>query len=501
MPDIVSPPVQLHKLEKLRRVGLLEKYSTTRHHLGFYHNVSVSAAYTLPQSPEYPLKDCIYHASRALINEHPALSAVPVDEDTSKPYFVRLPEIDLAKSIFFDDWGCSFAPDGDNQDGEFPVESWDHKLEQFLQSQHDTPFTPGLPFWRLYILADYHDERHFVAVFVYHHGIGDGSSGKAFHATLLRALADAPSGGSKHPELVVKPPETPLLPALESLHPLPYSLPFLLKAGLDAKLPCRRDPRLWTGGKIRLPLRTKVRIMTVSESTTTILKQLCREHGTTITAALQTLLASALFAYLPRTYTKLHCAGAVSARRWLPRDVVTDNSMGVWVLDFSEMYTRAAVTESGSGFPWNEVQRSRKNIEHFLRRRGKNSQVALLRYVSNYHRDLCTSMIGKDRDASFEVSNLGCFKPTSSPQGLQLDENKSTDDKVCEMNGPRIGKMVFSQCANVAACAVNLSVITGGDGRLVLMFCWQESIVEPELMASVVEQMQKDISRLVKDAH
>ncbi|EEP77598.1 predicted protein [Uncinocarpus reesii 1704] len=435
------------------------------------------------------------------VGEHPILSAVPVGEDTNSPYFVRLPEIDLAKSIFFDTWNCDFAQELDGEDDGTSSESWGRKFDEFIESQHDTPFTPGLPFWRLHIIPGSRDEQRFIAVFVYHHALGDGSSGKAFHTTFLRALPDALAFNPGEVEKIVKTPNKPLLPTLEALRSLQLSFFYILKVIFNTKLWPRRDPELWTGEKIHLPLKNKMHHITVPEKKTAVLKRLCRKHGATITAALQTLVARALFAHLPNQFKKLHCSGAVSTRRWLPRDIVTDDSIGVWVLDFSEDYTREAVAGQPS-FPWDEAQRSRKTIETFLHSQGRNTNVALLKFVRDYHRDLLTSMIGKDRGASFEVSNIGMLTDPTSFSGLHSNENDKHPGGASQpLQKPRIGRMIFSQSGNVAGCAVNVSVITGGDGCLVLTFCWQESAVETGLVKAVIEQVQKDIDMLTEDAH
>lgn len=479
-------------------LGGLEKYSAVRHHRGFYYNVAVSATYTLSGALGHPLKDYVFKAVGALIERHPILSAVPVGEDTNRPYFVRLPEIDLSKSVFFQDGDYGLSPEVDESDK--PESNWGPKFDEFLQSQHDTPFDTGLPFWRLFIMTDNNTEQRFMAVFVYHHAIGDGTSGKAFHATFLNELGNALTLPPGDAEAIVRPLNLQLLPSLENLHPLPLSIFYILKTVFRSKIWSRRDPQLWTGAKMNLPLRNKVHHLSLSETTTTAIKHLCRKHSTTITAMLQTLLARALFAHIPNTYNKLCCTGAVSSRRWLPNDVVTDDSIGVWVQDFTDKYHRKDIAVSES-FPWDEAQRSKQNIEAVLRRRGKNTNVGLLRFVKDFHRNLLTQNLGKERNLSFEVSNIGVFRDAltllpSSSDGKESDENGTN-----LLQRPQVGRMIFSQSANVVGAAVNLSVVTGGDGCLVLTLSWQENVVETSVMALVMKQMRNQIKLLVSDAH
>lgn len=82
------------------------------------------------------------------------------------------------------------------------------------------------------------------------------------------------------------------------------------------------------------------------------------------------------------------------------------------------------------------------------------------------------SMIGTERDAAFEISNLGRF----------------ADDDAGEASGApwRVGRMVFSRSAVAFGAALNTSVVSGGDGALTIGFSWQEGVVEDELVEGVV---------------
>lgn len=59
----------------------------------------------------------------------------------------------------------------------------------------------------------------------------------------------------------------------------------------------------------------------------------------------------------------------------------------------------------------------------------------------------------------------------------------------------KVGKMVFSRCAFVSGSAISTSVVTGGDGCLVLGFSWQEGIVEEELVDEVMAGVREEIER------
>ena len=258
---------------------------------------------------------------------------------------------------------------------------------------------------------------------------------------------------------------------------MPLSFFYLAKKVFQAKVWSRRDPGLWTGSKIQTPLKTRVRLVPFPAQILTRLRARCRQEQTTITALLQTVVARSLFAHLPEGFFRLNCTGALSARRWLP-DVITDESMGVFVVDMEESYSRSEVMAADGSFPWDEARRSRQTIEGALSLEGRDAGPNLLRFVNDYQQELCLSKVGQDRDKSFEVSNIGAVHFESDPEK------------------PSIEGMVFSQCASIMGNALMVSVVTGGDGCLVLALSWQEGVVEEQLVDAFIESTKDELRHL-----
>lgn len=418
------------------------------------------------------MKDYVYRACAISIAEHPVLSAIPAADDTQQPYFVRLPQIDLDKAVSFEhrENGSSLTTSVDGD----PTPDLD--LQALLERQHNIPFTAPNPYWRLCILTSSDDERQFTAAFVYHHAIGDGTSGKAFHQTFLRALHSAESENSPTKSIITTPSQ-PLLPNIEQIHPMPLSFFFLAKKLFQAKIYSPRDPGLWSGGKIQTEGKTRVRLVPFSKTLVTSLRGQCRQEATTITAVLHAAFARSLFANLPLRYTHLNCTGAISCRRWLPD--ITDEVMGVYVGDIEESYTRSSTTlNDPHAFPWSEARRSKQTLEAAVQRQGRDAGPNLLKYVSDFQQELCWSKVGSERDKSFEVSNIGVLS--------------------CEVvpGQPRIEGMVFSQCASVVGNAIGISVVTGGDGCMVLAITWQDTVVEESLIEGAVEFLKRELKGL-----
>lgn len=95
-----------------------------------------------------------------------------------------------------------------------------------------------------------------------------------------------------------------------------------------------------------------------------------------------------------------------------------------------------------------------------------------------------SSKVGMERSSSFGVSNIGVFKAAASAaSGAEGKWN--------------IGRMVFSRSAFVAGSVIDVGVVTGPDGCIVLGFCWQEGIVSDELVEVVVEGTREGIESAV----
>ncbi|KAL4917716.1 alcohol acetyltransferase [Aspergillus aurantiobrunneus] len=454
------------EFERLRAVGLSEKYSTARHPLRFYLNVALSANYTIPETFLLPLKDYIYRAVETLINQHPILSAIPLGEDTKEPYFARLPEIDLTQPISFQKPAQSLC-----------LDEHDSELQSLLETQHNTGFTAPLPFWRLIVLADDDSARRFTAVFVYHHGLGDGTSGKAFQRTFLQALRGAASLKSGEAKQVVTPPKTALLPNLEAVHPLPISMLYLLKAIFRKWFDSKPDPKLWAGGPIQLPLKTQVRLVVLTAAQTSALVQVCRKHDTTVTCAVETAIARSLFPHIPDKFTVIEGSLPITQRPWLP-DTITDDSMGVYVQTLEQTFSRKTVTQEA--FPWSEAQRTRRSVTKELALKSKDTSVGLFKYVQDYRRDLCETKVGKARTSTFELSSLGVVKT----------------ENVEDPSVPQMGRVIFTQCASVTGSALEFSMITGADGCLGLGISWQTNVLKDDMVQDVIDTLKKELHQL-----
>ncbi len=436
--------------------GALEQFSSARHHLGFYNNVGLSAAYACPTLRSADLKTSIFSALAIVIERHPILSAIVMDEDSNEPHFARLAEINLEEAVAF---VIRQLPE--------TGKSRDVELDNILALQHNKSFKENhgsLPFWRLVITTPPQRENEFVASFIFHHSLGDGASGMLFHRDFLAALSSDPLPLANH---IFLPSNKTLLPNLETLLPLAN--------------PCIPTPHnssnLWSGSKIIPPTRSNFHSLTFSAKTTYFLLQACKQHSTSLSSILPVMVASALFSVLPETFASLECTIPVSLRRFLP-ETVNENVIGVFLDAFSAYYDRSGFPTPDSQFPWSEAQRSQALIGEYLKGNGEKMNVAKFKQIKDM-RDFFKSRIGSERGTSFDVSNLGVMK---------IDGE--------QMQGWEMGKLVFSRSAFVTGSAIAAGVVTGPDGCLTTGFCWQEGVVERNVMEMMVEKVRAGVEIL-----
>ncbi|RWA03315.1 hypothetical protein EKO27_g11790 [Xylaria grammica] len=216
----------------IRPFGNLECYEYHMLQLRFLGNTIVSCRYTLPAAL---LADADRHhdvvvarvedAIARVVLEHAALRIDVVNADSKRPAWVGVERVDFAHHVRWEEGG------GGADD------SSDAKLREIIERRLDEPEAnlAKRPGWRVLVLHGRGGSDPFLdIVFDYSHGLGDGTSGKIFHETLLRLLNTPPptSAESQSPLanriLTIPPTAAPLPPAVEKLAKFPVSAKFAL---------------------------------------------------------------------------------------------------------------------------------------------------------------------------------------------------------------------------------------------------------------------------------
>lgn len=414
----------------------------------------------------FDVRRLIYAALANVIRKHGILSAIPVDEDSPNACFARLPFIDLERSVFFITRSQPVA-----------VGEEDRELDAILQEQHNTNFKSEygtLPFWRLLVLQDPGVENDFTASFIFHHSIGDGVAGLIFHKEFRNALEEASSpSASRDPVItqVAVPSDLTLLPPLEELHPLTIN-------ESPAKSPTT-GLKEWTGNPICAPCITHYRSLYLTPDASKTFIQECKKNSLSLTSVLPSIIATVLLDILPSTVEALTCIIPVNLRPWLnlPRSEA-NNAIGTFIDAFKVQLRRShhSVQDQTATLVPSAARETSKAIATYLTGNPSPSgepytAVAIFKTIPDVSL-VFQSTIGKDRDAAFEVSNLGAFPGPA----------KAGADALWQ-----VGRVTFSRSSVVSGSAVTMSVVSGGDGALSVGFSWQEGIVEDAMVDRLVQ--------------
>jgi hypothetical protein len=147
-----------------------------------------------------------------------------------------------------------------------------------------------LPLWSLTVLADN------TVIFSWHHGIGDGMSGLAFHRALVIAL-NTDNTIYKGLESIDISSTAVITPAIDSLISLRPSLSQVCRILFENIFPVSwtRGASAWTGNNVKeSSLRTELRLLELSPEDNTKFVACCRKHKATLIPALHTLAVSVL---------------------------------------------------------------------------------------------------------------------------------------------------------------------------------------------------------------
>jgi len=428
---------------------------------------------------ESALLPFVYSACARVIQKHPILSAVPVtlprDNETS---FVQLPTIDLTRCVRIVQRTTPRSTKA-TPDGFYPR---DAELDELLELEHNSSWRDNLirgkllPTWRLVIVTE-PTTNTFTACFVYHHSLGDGGSGPAFQRAFASALtAEIISVPDGH---YVCDQDTTLLPAIESTGMLTVSRWYLIKEVAKSMIPwlSSASSSLWSGGPQKNKPRTRVYSIFLSPALSSKFLSACHASKTTITGALLAITASTLFQILPAHFDQLVAQVPVSLRPLMPQ-VVDKEDICVFVTAAILTYHRAQFSHEDQSTLASDLvvvsQQSRRTIVDYLAKGTSDLSISLLPYVTDL-KSFFLEKQGRKRESSFEISNLGVAASHDGARDIQ--------------------RMTFSQSANGAGSALQISCITGGDGCLVLCTSWQDGIVDQTIIHDFFDQLPKTLQQ------
>ncbi|EKM56129.1 uncharacterized protein PHACADRAFT_257207 [Phanerochaete carnosa HHB-10118-sp] len=448
----------------------MERYHVLLSQLGFDSCVAIAGKYVSVSGT--PLtKEVIYPALHTMMQTHAGLGMQIAAGVTRAdiPKYVRLPEVDLDAVVEF-------------------LEDSAADVDELLRAQLGRPFALGTsaPLWRVTVVNG------ATVVFAAHHAIADGQSGPALHATLLSALNDTATDQSKEFDRTVAVPQAiPLAEPTEAYMNISLSWSSIFHLLYQLLVPKSWLPSAtaWTGNSIPpVPsLDMHVRCWSVSAAQTREILRRCREHGTTLTAFLHTLLVGVLARVLAEERSEeasacstVNVAVPVSLRRFTgvpPRGLCNHIST---VYFFSPL---RPVLVGGGDFSWEATRAFGKELHGSVSRAPELLGKLRLLFRCGVAESYFRGILGKRRASGMGLSNLGPF-PVAKQEG--------------EVSRWTISNVFFAQCDVVRGAAVKVNVVGSPEGTTNVAFTWGKASLDEDLANTLIREVKTTLDAMLE---
>ncbi|KAI5265587.1 hypothetical protein E4T47_08526 [Aureobasidium subglaciale] len=464
--------------------GNNEKRYIVRQSLGYYRTLAIGGIYTFATGSTPAIsKQTFVPALKHCIATHPLLSATIEGQDGESPAFSRPQTLDLHNHIelfSIADLGAGIRDASEKDlihrvtvrtlDGEF------HSVD-------------SIPPWKIVVFAlpsqecvkDQSSQRLFI-LFAYYHSHGDGKSALTFHKTFLQGLKYQQSSGDEL--FSCETPSMPLPPTIEQAGKLSISWSYLLSPLFGAYLPdivarslglrASTTPKAsdaWKGIKVPFDhdtFTTGLDFFRSPRRTMDTALQLCRAHNVKFTGLLHQLIVRVLSEVLPSDASTgapigSFISGTVVDLRHLLKDIGPDDMACPGPTASFELFQRSEIgdwknlTELRSESPlWTAARKTTENLAKCASTL-HDQPIGLLAYLSKF-RPWMQGEAEKDRDSSYEISNLGVFDPMGASQkGAWNTES-----------------MFFAQPANEMGSCLAFNIVTRKGGDTTVSVTWQE---------------------------
>ncbi|PIA98758.1 hypothetical protein CB0940_03753 [Cercospora beticola] len=483
--DLISTPCSV-QAPKYQSIGLNEKRCIVREYLSLYNNIITIGTYSGPS--QITSATAIKALKRCTI-QHPALSTTIRYQPTEKFELVRPAKVDISQHLqIVDDIGEGNA-----------------FLQNILDRLHNDPIVEddSIPQWKAVVVRL---ETGFHLAFSCSHGLADGRSGQAFHATFLETLQNLSSYDQDIDEDTILPTTKQWnpVPPMEKVGNLTISWKFLLGPLANEYFPKavtrflglaeEQVEDLWLGAKEKpaLPeegelLATGVRVVSVSAEVLELVLARARMHDAKLTGLVSFLIARALARSLQRreqNYSSFLAALPIDMRRALGKG---QGQIANYVSNIVETVTipSARISDQDlSDFEWLQV---RNTTARLLTASGTlaDQPVGLLKYLMNF-REYTLKKAKAPATESFEVSNAGVFN------GIRPAESMSSQW--------RVDQMLFSQSANAGGPPLNYNLASAKGGDLTITATWWREMLgvrdEDAFVQEVCDAVVADMDHL-----
>lgn len=488
-------------------IGPLELLTHLFHDLGVQSNVLVCAEYN--KDSQILTQPKVIEALAKVVNDQPALSVIGVSRPSEKKegnhrlWEARLPVLRIQDCVDF----LNIPGDVD--------------LSQVFEKAHNQWFDTkdmSKPWWKLLVVNDRY------TIFIYHHSIGDGLSGYAFHRSFLAALnSNEASLGSESAVMeedvfiIHQPPKMPTPSPFDQIDEklswlyVIYGLLFwtILRLVVNQKYFIFSDavfskeyPTLSKPFPTAERTRTKAELLRIDGVTMARCLVECRKYNTSFTALLHTLiqvtLAADIYPEAKFGFSRL----AVNLRPLLRvdpgRDVFTNAVSAYYRTQRLVKYRACAKVplsprESESNHSisldapavWELAKAYKQDLNNSMYKSGTVMQDFLVcKILDGDMEDVSFYGHGLYQNNSFLISNLGVFEPR--------------EDMVD--GGWSVKEVAFSAAAIRATLSdfgVVFDVASANGGDCLISATYEEGVLKDEMVKEVLRAVLARLNLLI----
>ena len=461
--------------------GLLEKLYTARHSLDLYY--SISAINTYRSNKVYDgsqLEIILTTALERVVRQHAALCCGIHGEATRNPCLVLVDNIDLREKLAFRSLHSGAS------------------IMQHLEIEHNERWSAQetSPPWKVIVLQREKGDPCILDVaLIYHHALGDGMSGAAFHTSLLKEMTEVclqQHLPTKPVDNVTITPPLLLTPPIEELVKFKNTWSFLLGQVLQEYGPrviFGRSDEPYTGLPCQdlesLPFKTKLELVEIDAELVQSLLANCKLRKVSMTALLSATLALSLALAIP---SALAFSGQIpyTLRRATETDyeAIVNQTSAVEIEYEKDLLNDIRQGHTGEHADaavqllWSRAEQDSVRLREAIADPLNNNVVGLLPYLADHH-EFHRKKLENKREKTWEVSNIGAIKRRADEQGAWT-----------------ITRSIFTQGAAVVGPAMNLNIASVFDGPMTIMFSWQQGIIEESVVASTIATFGSTLRKL-----
>lgn len=424
----------------------------------------------------------LYNSLKVVIANNPTLNLVIHGESTDSPYFGFPKSIDLKNHVT---WLPELAKKGEEEE------------TKMIEKQIGTQFNDidTIPPWKVTIIPR---GDSLSVTFFFHHSLGDGTSGKVFLLSLLKALNQNPSSEIPKVDLdkfeidsVVMVPEVlSIPPSVEQVLDMPVGFWKLAKI-FGQEWGLLSTPTVWSGGPVidcvsgeSIP-PTNISKLSINSQDMSKLQMESKTRKTTITALVTAIAVASVAKALPDNVPFSEIGYSIPRNlRPIITSVDLASRMGVYVAGINGNISRTNITSTkfDSEQVWQVCSDIKKTIQESLSEGNRNLDTGLLQYVSNL-RHFFIKKMGKSRGRSVEMSSLVIsdveIAMSGGPGGWKMDD------------------LYFYQCANTFGSPLCFSSFGYKGAALNISCVWGTGVVEDELVEKVLNNFKTYVRILV----